>query len=496
MTWTNVNSDNFTLKLTYDGNGRLLSKELLKNDVPIDTIEYMGGIQYDGGKLDVISVPQGRAIPTCNGEFRYDYYYTDHLGNIRLWYSDLNGDGEIKVQSDGTITHCNDEQTSNGEILQEQHYYPYGLTMGGLNYTSDVLTTLSYGRDPHLYTAKELTKRDLNLYNFGARWYDMSLGRWMVHDPAYQFASPYLAMGNNPVSFIDPDGESVILTAMAIGAVIGGTFGGIKASSNPNVTIAGGVLRGAFVGAVGGALSTVGGGTFVANVAWGVGQGAFTGGLDAVVWGNEEIGMTMLKGAIVGGAFATLTSGIESIKNASEGYGFGTNEGRLRALLKSKNMEKLSGFMNDRYGIDANLMHSKTLDKYNVGREWKNKVFGQADCEWNLIKLSRESLEDPNLFKTTVVHEYGHLKFDFNYANEFIGGIDGSEFAKDGVNGYFNELRNAGRLHASIRSKYSFLNTNEWSFVKKAFTNKTGNSYFFYALPQRFNYKVIMQNFR
>ena len=135
-----------------------------------------------------------------------NYYFTDHLGNIRLWYSDLNGDGEIKVQSDGTITHCNDEQTSNGEILQEQHYYPYGLTMGGLNYTSDVLTSLSYGRDQHLYTAKELTEQDLNLYNFGTRWYDMSLGRWMVHDPKYQFSSPYLAMGNDPVSNVDPTG--------------------------------------------------------------------------------------------------------------------------------------------------------------------------------------------------------------------------------------------------------------------------------------------------
>jgi RHS repeat-associated protein len=40
----------------------------------------------------------------------------------------------------------------------------------------------------------------------GARMYDGATGRWLVPDPAAQFANPYLAMGNNPVSGIDPDG--------------------------------------------------------------------------------------------------------------------------------------------------------------------------------------------------------------------------------------------------------------------------------------------------
>ena len=47
------------------------------------------------------------------------------------------------------------------------------------------------------------------------------LGKWHVHDPAYQFASPYVGMGNNPVMGVDPDGE-FIFTAMAIGAAIFG----------------------------------------------------------------------------------------------------------------------------------------------------------------------------------------------------------------------------------------------------------------------------------
>lgn len=37
--------------------------------------------------------------------------------------------------------------------------------------------------------------------------YDAALGRWFGVDPQNQFASPYLAMGNNPVMMVDPDGE-------------------------------------------------------------------------------------------------------------------------------------------------------------------------------------------------------------------------------------------------------------------------------------------------
>ncbi|MCH7401832.1 RHS repeat domain-containing protein [Belliella kenyensis] len=48
-------------------------------------------------------------------------------------------------------------------------------------------------------------------YDFHARQYDAALGRWFGLDPQDQFASPYLAMGNNPVMGIDPDGEFVFL---------------------------------------------------------------------------------------------------------------------------------------------------------------------------------------------------------------------------------------------------------------------------------------------
>jgi hypothetical protein len=46
----------------------------------------------------------------------------------------------------------------------------------------------------------------MELYDFHARMYDPVIGRWLVPDPAEQHYSLYLAMGNNPMSMVDPDG--------------------------------------------------------------------------------------------------------------------------------------------------------------------------------------------------------------------------------------------------------------------------------------------------
>ena len=41
---------------------------------------------------------------------------------------------------------------------------------------------------------------------FELRLWDARIGRWLTTDPAGQYSSPYLGMGNNPISRVDPDG--------------------------------------------------------------------------------------------------------------------------------------------------------------------------------------------------------------------------------------------------------------------------------------------------
>jgi len=48
----------------------------------------------------------------------------------------------------------------------------------------------------------------LNWYDHHARQYDAEIGRWSAIDPALQGASPYMAMGNNSMMYVDADGRT------------------------------------------------------------------------------------------------------------------------------------------------------------------------------------------------------------------------------------------------------------------------------------------------
>ena len=61
------------------------------------------------------------------------------------------------------------------------------------------------------YNDKELdSKNGLNWYDYGARHYDVTLGRWHVVDPLadkYYGYSPYAYCNNNPIIRVDKDGR-------------------------------------------------------------------------------------------------------------------------------------------------------------------------------------------------------------------------------------------------------------------------------------------------
>jgi len=67
-------------------------------------------------------------------------------------------------------------------------------------------------RIPYLFNGKELDE-ETGLYYYGARYYDPRTSIWQSVDPKaekYPGWSPYNAMLNNPVSCVDPHGDSII----------------------------------------------------------------------------------------------------------------------------------------------------------------------------------------------------------------------------------------------------------------------------------------------
>jgi len=154
------------------------------------TTDYVGNFIYEDNLLKYIITDYGKinlSYPK-NGDtvFTRQYNLTDHLGNVRVTFD----------------VHNNNM----ADVVQEDSYYPFGMTMNGLDYRTRDIDK----KNLYLYNGKELQEDfGLEWYDYGARFYDAQLGRWHVPDPLAEQAygwTPYRYAFNNPIKYIDPNG--------------------------------------------------------------------------------------------------------------------------------------------------------------------------------------------------------------------------------------------------------------------------------------------------
>ena len=197
----------------------------------IQNTEYLDGFQYTQEALDFFPHKEGYVkVVSAQGvggssSFNYVFSYTDHLGNIRLRYT--------KTETQGLA------------ILEENHYYPFGLKHNG--YNSDhkifefndgtntvVLTPVTPSRKEtykYKFQGTELqTELGLNWNFFKFRTYDPAIGRFLQIDPlapTYVYNSTYAFAENNVTSGIDLEGLELSFE------MDGNRATGVKRSASP-----------------------------------------------------------------------------------------------------------------------------------------------------------------------------------------------------------------------------------------------------------------------
>ncbi|WP_083925438.1 RHS repeat protein [Psychroflexus tropicus] len=115
----------------------------------------------------------------------YVYQLTDHLGNVRA---------VVMEDSKGIMS-----------LINQTDYYPFGMPMPNRNVEGDYRYGYQ-GQEKDAETGKEA---------FELRLWDGRIGRWLSPDPYGEFSSPYIGMGNNPMTTIDIDGGRIYVTNKA-----------------------------------------------------------------------------------------------------------------------------------------------------------------------------------------------------------------------------------------------------------------------------------------
>lgn len=143
-------------------------------------------------------------------EYRKQYELKNHLGNVMAVVSD-----KRKPQGTGSISHYESIVTGTSR------YYPFGMIMPEA--TPSTPPVPANGMSDYRFGFNGMEKDDEvkgngNSLDFGARIYDPRVGAFLSLDPRMrEFAamSPYIYAADNPIYYVDEDGEGPLPKILA-----------------------------------------------------------------------------------------------------------------------------------------------------------------------------------------------------------------------------------------------------------------------------------------
>jgi len=199
----------------YDLNGNLTKDSRKGLEYKYNRLNLLEEVWKDGEmKAQYNYLADGTKLGVRDGSGKIGY---DYVGSVV--YKVVDGQrefdraivGDVHFTSDGIRYALTDQLGSiralideKGNIVQQNDYYPFGAKIACDGYANA-------DDNRFLFSGKESQKLlDLNAYDFGARMYDASLGRWNSVDPqGFRKAkiNNYIYCKNNPIIFFDPDGQ-------------------------------------------------------------------------------------------------------------------------------------------------------------------------------------------------------------------------------------------------------------------------------------------------
>jgi len=187
------------------------------------TTDYAGNYVYENNNLQFFNHAEGYVNPELVSgsiQYSYVYQYKDHLGNVRLSYTDANNNGSIVTN----------------EIIEENNYYPFGLKHKGYNSvvnSTNLAQNYKYnqgtsgknfqGKEGKSFKVERQFDLGINLDMTKFRMYDYALGRFTSIDPLadanpQESLTPYQYAYNSPIQYNDPYGDC---PSCLWGAIIG-----------------------------------------------------------------------------------------------------------------------------------------------------------------------------------------------------------------------------------------------------------------------------------